>query len=331
MTQLVADVARSREEAARLIRQARRIAVLAHVNPDADAIGSIIGLTRGLQMLDKEVITALSDPVPDYARFLLGSEAITSTLPGGTFDLFIFSDSAGIDRVGDLYHADPSRFERAPVVNIDHHRTNPRFGTVNYVDPAASSTSELTYRLLRALPAPIDAATSTALLFGIVGDTGSFRNGATTPGSLHAAAELLQLGADSQLIAFQLFERKTFGAARLWGRVLSTIELDPRRRLVIACVSQALLVEEGATVDETEGIVEYLRGIIEADLVMLLKENEDGTIRVSMRSRPRVDVSAIAALLGGGGHRQAAGCTVPGPFSAAQTVLTETYDRLNPR
>lgn len=331
MTQAPVSFAQSAQEAARLIRQAGRVAVMAHVNPDADAIGSIVGLAHGIRSLGKDAVAALSDPVPDYARFLTGTEAIVSTLPQEHFDLFVLADSAGIDRVGDLYLQDSARFESVPTVNVDHHRTNPLFGTVNLVDPAASSTSEICYRLLRVLDAPIDTGTATALLFGIVGDTGSFRNGATTPGALETAARLVELGADSQRIAFHLFECKTFAAARLWGRVLSTIELDAERGIVFASISQQMLAEEGATVDETEGIAEYLRGVAEAEVVMLLKETPDGEVRVSMRSRPQIDVSAIAKELGGGGHRQAAGCTVPGPFAKAEAILVETFDRFNPR
>lgn len=325
------DLERSLQEATQLLQGAQRIAVLAHVNPDADAIGSVIGLTCGLRELDKEVVPALSDPVPDYARFLHGSDAIRSYLVPDSFDVYVFADSAGIERVGDLYARDPGRFERAAVLNVDHHRTNPRFGTVNYVDPTASSTAELSYRLLRALGAPINEATANALLFGIIGDTGSFQNGATTSSAMETAAELVKLGADSQRIAFQLFDCKSFTGARLWGRVVSTIELDRRRRIVFAYMSQQMLREEHAKVDEIEGVAEYLRGVEEAEVVMLLKEREDGSVRVSMRSRPEVDVSAIATVLGGGGHRQAAGCTLPGPFSSTKETLLTAFDELNRR
>lgn len=326
MTQAPELVSEPCQQAAQLIHNANRIAVMAHVNPDADAIGSIVGLAAGLRALGKDAVAALSDPVPDYARFLPGTEAIVSELPQNAVDLLVCVDSADIERLGALYLRDVARFEATPVLNIDHHRTNPLYGTVNYVDPGASSSSELAYYVLSELGAPLDQATATALLFGIVGDTGSFCNGATTPGSLEVAAQLLRLGGDMQRIAFQLFESKTFAAARLWGRVLSTIELDAERGIVFACLSQAMLKEDGVSVDETEGLAEYLRGVQEADVVMLLKETEDGDIRVSMRSRPSLDVAAIASALGGGGHRQAAGCTIPGPFAHAKTVLIRAYD-----
>lgn len=317
--------------AAEFIRHATgRIAVLSHVNPDADAIGSSLGLVRGLQSLDKDAITVITDPVPEYARFLAGTETIVTALP---LDLsaLICADAAGIDRVGTLYTDNHSLFDRLPVLNLDHHRTNPGYGNVNYVEAQASSTSELSYRLLTELGAEIDPDTATILLFGIVGDTGSFRNGATTPGALEVASHLVSLGADTQRVAFQLFECKSFAAARLWGGIVSTAQLDRERHIVTAFMTQALLRAEGAAVDEVEGVAEYLRGIAEAEVVMLLKETESGEIRVSMRSRPAVDVSLIAASFGGGGHRQAAGCTLPGPVDSARAALFAAYDALSLR
>lgn len=309
------------------IRDARRIVVLSHLNPDADAIGSVLGMTLGLRALGKQATAILSDPVPEYATFLAGAGEIGAELPPESeVDLLLCLDAAGIDRVGRLYLDDPGRFARSTVVNLDHHGTNPLFGAVNWVDPAASSTSELVLTVLCDLGAPIGADTANALLFGIAGDTGSFQNGATTPGSLAAAARLVEHGADSQRIAYYLFERKRFGAARLWGAIMSTIELDAVRHIVFGFMSQEMLVTSGATVDEVEGVAEFLRGVEEAEVVMLLKENPDATVRVSMRSRPSVDVAAIAQTLGGGGHRQAAGCTLPGPIGEARRLLLEAFD-----
>lgn len=330
MTQTSDPVLTSLEQTARAIEATRRLVVLSHVNPDADAIGSCLGMTRGLCAMGKAAIAALSDPVPAYARFLPGADQIRSSLPADVDDVLCV-DAAGIDRIGTLYSDNLPIFEQKPVINIDHHRTNPNYGNVNYVVADASSTSELVYRLLVQLGAPIDSGTADALLFGIVGDTGSFRNGATTPGSLRTAAELVALGGDVQRIAFQLFEAKTFAAARVWGLIISAIELDRDRRIVFGYLSQQMLRETGAAPDEVEGVVEYMRGIEEAEVVVLLKENEDGDIRVSMRSRPGVDVSIIAAAFNGGGHRQAAGCTLPGPAMAAREALTGAFDAANAR
>ncbi|HCG01272.1 MAG TPA: hypothetical protein DEV93_12090 [Chloroflexi bacterium] len=315
--------------AAEMVRTSQKITVMAHLNPDADAIGSTLGLTLGLRSLGKQVTPLLSDRVPEYALFLKGAGEIGSELPPDLeIDLIVCLDSAGIDRVGRIYDEDPDRFLRHPILNIDHHRTNPLFGTAYWVDAAASSTSEMVFRLLRELEAPIDVDAANALLFGIVGDTGSFQNGATTPGSLITAGELLKLSADSQGIAYHLFERKRFAAARLWGQMIAGIELDAARGIVFCFMTQRMLLESGATADETEGVAEYLRGVEEAEVVMLLKEDPDATVRVSMRSRPTVDVSAIASALGGGGHRQAAGCTLPGPMGEARRLLVEAFDAL---
>ncbi len=329
MTEVYA-IEQSLRDAVDLLGLAQRIAVMAHINPDADAIGTTLGLTLGLQALGKDAIAVLSDPVPRYAQFLPGSDRIVSAVPEGPFDVLLCADAADAARLGPLYLENEARFQVSPILNLDHHRTNPRYGTVNFVDPHASSSSELAFRLLSGLDAPIDPGTATALLFGIVGDTGSFQNGATTPSALEVAEQLVRLGADNQKIAFQLFEWKTFAAARLFGQVLTTIDLDRDRHIVFAYMSQEMLHSEGASADEMEGIAEYLRGIEEAEVVMLMKETEEGTIRVSMRSRPAVDVAAIASSLDGGGHRQAAGCTLPGPCEAARAALTAAYDRLNP-
>lgn len=318
-------------DAVDLLSGAQRIAVMAHVNPDADAIGTTLGLTLGFQALGKDAVAVLSDPVPRYAQFLPGSDRILSALPDEPFDVLVCADAATINRIGPVYLDNTDRFETTKTLNLDHHRTNPLYGTVNVVDPHASSSSELALRLLEALDTPIDPGTATALLFGIVGDTGSFQNGATTPSALESASQLVRLGADNQKIAFQLFEWKTFAAARLFGQVLSTIDLDRDRHIVFAYMSQEMLLNEGAAADEMEGIAEYLRGIEEAEVVMLMKETPDGEMRISMRSRPAVDVAAIASALGGGGHRQAAGCTLSGPCDVARATLTNAYDRLNPR
>jgi phosphoesterase RecJ-like protein len=305
---------------------------MAHLNPDADAIGSTLGLTLGLRALGKQVTPVLSDPVPEYALFLEGAAAIGSALPPeDSVDLLVCLDAAGVDRVGRVYEENPERFERQPVLNVDHHRTNPLFGTSYWVDPGASSTSEMVFRLLSGLGGHIEAAAANALLFGITGDTGSFQNGATTPGSLIVAGELVKLGANSQQIAYFLFERKRFAAARLWGKMIAGVELDPERKIVFCFMTQQMLLDAGASVDETEGVAEYLRGVEEAEVVMLLKEEPDGSVRVSMRSRPTVDVSAIASELGGGGHRQAAGCTLPGPMGEARRLLVATFDALASR
>jgi phosphoesterase RecJ-like protein len=327
LTQTAEPVVHSLGEAAQFLRDARRVAVMAHVNPDADAIGSVLGLTRGLQSLGKDAVGALSDRVPEYALFLAGADAIRSTLPPD-LEAIVCVDAAGVDRVGALYEENRDLFDRVPVLNVDHHHTNPLFGTVNFVDALASSTAELVFRLLTALEIQIDPPTATVLLFGIVGDTGSFQNGATTAGALETAGKLVGLGADNQGVAYYLFERKSFAAARLWGEIVGSIELDARRKIVFGVMSQRMLQSTGATAEETEGVAEYLRGISEAETVMLLKENPDGSLRLSMRSRPGVDVSRIASAFGGGGHRQAAGATVDGPPRAAKRALVEAYDRL---
>ncbi|MGH2447662.1 MAG: DHH family phosphoesterase, partial [Chloroflexota bacterium] len=224
--------------AAELLRGAHRIAILSHVNPDADAIGSTLGLTGALESMGKEVTPALADEVPVYARFLEGADRVVSSLPPDAhFDVLLIADAADIQRIGALYEANPVLFQTTPILNLDHHGTNPLYGKVNYVVPSASSSSELSFNLLSCLGAPIGRAVATSLLFGIFGDTGAFQNGATTPSSMDTAASLIRDGADNQKIAFQLFERKTFEGAKLWGMVIAGITLDKDRRIVFGYMS----------------------------------------------------------------------------------------------
>ena len=325
MTSMAASKLESLEAAAQFVRSHGKFAVISHVNPDADAIGSTLGLTLGLTALGFDALPVLSDRIPDYARFLAGVDRFAPTVRAPV-DALIYVDAADRDRVGGVFGEEQDQLLQLPTLNVDHHRTNPGYATLNYVDAQASSSSELVFRLLSKLGTPIRAETANALLFGIVGDTGSFRNGATTPSSLEVASHLLDLGGDVQRIAFQLFEAKTFAAARLLGMILGTLELDPQRKIVVALMSQAMLRESGATADEAEGTAEYLRGVEEAETVILLKETPEGEMRVSFRSRPAVDVAAVATALGGGGHRQAAGATVAGPAEKAKETILKAYD-----
>lgn len=329
MTGATAPSAGTLADAADLLRRSQRVAVMAHVNPDADAIGSSLGLALGLRAMGLDATPLLSDPVPRYADFLECAGEVQHHFTG-EYDLLVCVDAADIERVGSLYTENRDLFARTPILNIDHHRTNPLYGTVNYVVPEASSSSELVYHLLEALEVPFTSPIATALLFGISGDTGSFRNAATTPGSLAVASHLVQAGGDIEKVSFQLYEWKTFSAVKSWGGALCSATLDRRRHIVFSFISQEILRESGGTMDETEGVAEFLRGVEEAETVMLLKETPEGDIRVSMRSRPAIDVAAIATALGGGGHRQAAGCTLPGPAESARLRLIETYDRLYP-
>lgn len=313
------------EEAADLVARARKVAIFSHVNPDGDSIGVGLGLKRGLEGLGKQADFVISDPVPEVFEYLPGVDTIRYELPSGQFDLMLVADCGDIHRVGQIYHDNEERFLATKILNLDHHDSNTCFGLVNYVDVTAASSSELAFRLLDTLGAVIDADTATNLLTGIINDTGSFQHSNTDAKVLTIAAELRKRGADLELAAFEMFRAKPLSTAKLWGLILSTLQLDERRKIAWAYMTPEMAEQAGATTDESEGLVDYMSGIREADLAAFLKEKEPGNVRVSLRSHG-IDCSRICGEFGGGGHLRAAGATINATIAEARQMITAVFD-----
>ena len=231
------------------------------------------------------------------------------------FDLIITLDVAEPKQLGSLLDTSPDLLTSAPLINIDHHRTNPSFGTAaNIVDASAASTTQVLFQALpelfgenwRELVTP-DVAT--LLLAGLITDTGSFQNANTTPQSLEVAAELVEMGARQQEIIRKLFKTRSLSALRLWGAALSKLRVDDSRRLMWSTITLNDLEEAGATEDDTEGLIdELLSGAPGVEMVLLFKERQDGTTALSARSTtPQCDCAEFAEGFGGGGHAAAAG------------------------
>lgn len=299
-----------------LLQQAQRPLLIAHIAPDGDAIGSLLGLGWALKEVGRRPTLACADPVPGNLHFLPGAAGIV-TQPAGDEDAIVALDSSDLVRLGNLY--DEALFERLPVLNIDHHVTNVGFGTAQLVDQAAAATAQIVYALLRRLHWPVSAWTATCLLTGLVTDTRSFRTTNTDAEVVRTALHLMEAGAPLAEINAELEHGLSLGAISLWGRVLSGAQLA--HGIICAEVSLAAQRECGVASADTSGLVSFLAGAREARIAVLLTEKADGRIEVGMRSVPGVDVSGIALVLGGGGHRQAAGCTMPGPLAAARAVV----------
>ena len=231
------------------------------------------------------------------------------------FDLIITLDVAEPKQLGSLLDTSPDLLTSAPLINIDHHRTNPSFGTAaNIVDASSASTTQVLFQALpelfgddwRELVTP-DVAT--LLLAGLITDTGSFQNANTTPQSLEVAAELVEMGARQQEIIRKLFKTRSLSALRLWGAALSKLRVDDSRRLMWSTITLNDLEEAGATEDDTEGLIdELLSGAPGVEMVLLFKERQDGTTALSARSTtPQCDCAEFAEGFGGGGHAAAAG------------------------
>ena len=297
------------EAAVAALGRAQSVTVACHVNPDGDAIGSLLGLSLGLEALGKKTQASWGDDpvdVPPNYEFLPGSDRIVAASEIVDADVFVAVDCGGIDRLGSL----EARAAAAAVsVNIDHHPGNDGFATHNLVVPGASSTAELIAILLVALGVPFDPAIATCLYTGIVTDTGRFSYASATPRTLRLAADLVEAGADAPRIATEVFESAPFGYLHLVGRVLDRAVLHEPERFVYSRVEQNDLAESGIPMAEAGDLIDLVRSTRDADVAALFKEQRDGKWRVSLRSRSRM-VGHIARERGGGGHDLAAGYTV---------------------
>ncbi len=308
-----------------LLPKARRPLLVAHIAPDGDTIGSMLALGWSMQEMGAQPTLACADPVPEGLQFLPGVDAIVAQLRGNE-DLLVALDCSDVQRLGSLY--DAAACAHLTVVNIDHHVTNTGFGEVQLVEPVAS-TAQIIYKLLCQLGWPIKPWTATCLLTGLITDTRSFRTANSDAEALRVALALVEAGAPLAQVNEQLERGLTAGAISLWGAVLSGARLEGG--VICAEVSRATLTACGASWGDTSGLVSFLAAAREARVAVLLTEKEDGRVEVGLRSVPGVDVGAVALALGGGGHCQAAGCTVPGPLDAArQAVLVQVARALPP-
>jgi phosphoesterase RecJ-like protein len=293
-----------------LAEPGRRFLVATHRNPDGDAIGSMLGMARALRAQGREATLwhAEPDSVPDELRFLVGAgEEITTGVPADARELVLLAlDCASEHRLAD--HP-PGRLAGL-VVNVDHHHDNTRFGHLDLVDGAASSTAELVLRILDHMGWPLTPEVAEPLYVGLVTDTGRFSYANTGPDAHRAAARLIEAGVEPSAVYRRLYEDVPLSALHLAGRALAGAESALDGRLVTATLTQADMDRAGS--GDTDGIVEALRAARGAEASALLRELPGGGgFRVSLRaSSDRVDVSAVARSEGGGGgHRAAAGFT----------------------
>lgn len=297
------------EEALTALRSADDLVIACHVNPDGDALGSLLAASIGLRKLGKRTYPTWGTPglsVPHSYAFLPEIDTIVDLEDLPVLDTMLVLDCGAADRLGDLekYSGDASC-----VVNVDHHPGNENFGTYNVVVTTASSTAELIARMLQDLGVEIDRDIATCLYTGVVTDTGRFQHSNSTPSTLRLAADLLELGVDAQAVAQEVFESSPFNFLKLVGRVLGRAVLIEDESFVYSWFTRTDLDDTGVPFDETEKMIDLVRQTRAATVAAMFKENDQGEFRVSLRSKGPVSVGAIARSLGGGGHELAAGFT----------------------
>lgn len=303
-----------------LLETGRRFLVTSHRNPDGDALGSALGVALALEARGKETLVVMRDGwssaysgLPGIGRVAMAS-ALPSDWPGG-FDALLALECPSADRTGW-----PNQLE-GRVVNVDHHPGNTQWGELNLVVPEAAAVGEIVADLLDLLGWPLTSAIATNLWVSLVSDTGSFRYGNTTPKALGLGARLVTAGASPAAVNEFLWEARPLATLRLETLVLSTLQLHAGGRVATLEMPRRLLAESGAREEETEELVNRARGIEGVRAAALLREGDAGEVRCSLRSKGAIDVRAVAAKHGGGGHRNAAGCRVAGTIASVRPLL----------
>jgi bifunctional oligoribonuclease and PAP phosphatase NrnA len=317
-----------------LVRRAERLLLCSHQKPDGDAIGSILGLGHALESAGKHVTLACADAPINALAKLPGADRIIQDLSEVSqegqplrWDAVVVMDASGLDRLGGLYESNRHVFETLPVLNVDHHFTNDRFGEVNLVDATAAATTEVLVEFLRRMGIAPDPVAATCLLAGLMTDSLSFQTESTTGRSLRAAATLVEAGAPMAAIASQIFRQRPRGSAVLWSKALGTLGFGAGGRIAWVEVTREM-VESSGPGAESGGLSNYASSIEGVDVGFLIEEGADGNVYVGLRSES-VDVAAIAAEFGGGGHVRAAGChfKAPATIASAREPLLAVIDR----
>jgi phosphoesterase RecJ-like protein len=287
------------------------VVLACHVNPDADAVGSMLALAHALRRRGTRVLPSFSAPF-ELAGSLAGLPGVELLVPPDSVPaepaLLITLDTGSADRLGSLA---PLVDSAAEVLVVDHHASNTCYGTLHLVDPAAAATAVLVEELVRRLGIELDADIAACLYAGLVTDTGSFRFAATTAETHELAARLLRTGIRHDLITRRLLDTHPAGWLAMVGAALARARLEPDALgglgLVWTDTRQAELAAAGLGPDQAESVIDLVRTAAEAEVAMVCKQAADGGWTVSMRSKGLLDVSAAAVALGGGGHRLAAG------------------------
>lgn len=303
------------------LRPAKRVAIVSHRDPDGDTIGSAIALGLALESLGKHVTLHCADPVPSSFAFLGGTERIRSDVPDADIDLLITVDH------GDIARSKLPLRAGLPLVNIDHHASNTRFGTVNWVDATSAATGEMVARLIDALGVPWTPTMATATLLAVMTDTGSFQFPNTDGRALEVAARCISRGADLNAITYNFFRSRRFEAMRLWGEAFSRMQREDDGRLVWTWVTRDDVERSAAKEEDVAGLVEQLARSTGMRITLLFNEQGPAQVKISCRTvpfEPLIDASALMGRFGGGGHARAAGALVPGSLDEVKArVLDE--------
>ena len=320
------------------LKGVERVLLTTHVNPDGDAVGSVLGMRSVLEQLGKTVEIVVSDSIPSKYRFLidrpvriLGDSELEEMVKKEKFGMVVYLDASEQERIGQVADwFDRWIDESVVIVNIDHHISNNAFGDIVILDPERSSSAELVMEAASALGVELKPQAANQLFAGVLTDTGCFQYSNTNVMSLMSAGAMVESGASPAMVADRIYHQRSLYFYRLLGHLLGTMELHHQGRtcmMMLPSGNAKALWPDGEM--DTEGIVDYTVQLEDVEVGIFLRETSGDTCRASLRSRGNVNVQKVTESLGGGGHASAAGCTLNGTLSTARdTLLAEVEKHL---
>ena len=309
-------------EIADAIRNRRRFVISSHSRPDGDSIGSQLAMAGALRALGKEVRVVNRDRAPGPLLALPGVTGIeVRDTVDGDFDAAIIMECGDLDRTG------VAGLDRYFVINIDHHQGNRAYGQLNWFDPSAAACGEMVFRVIESLGVELTRDIATHIYVAILTDTGSFHFSHISPETFDICRRALEAGVDPVHVSRTVFDSNSLGRLKLMAAILSGMEIDPSHKVATLYLDRAIAQEAGATDDDVDGLINEPLTVKTIQAVVFFKHVEGEQYRVSMRSKGDVDVRAIAQAFDGGGHTNAAGCTVTGPLHTFRRLFIEKIER----
>jgi phosphoesterase RecJ-like protein len=303
------------------IRSRRRFVLSSHSRPDGDSIGSQLAMLYALRALGKEATAINADAAPPPLMAFPGVPDIRIA-PRAEGDF----DAAIVMECGDLARTGVAGLDRFFVVNIDHHPGNTGYGQINWFDASAAACGEMVFDVVKALGVPLSVEIATHIYLAILTDTGSFHYSSISPRTFDICRECLEAGVDPVLVARNVYDSNNMGRLKLFGAVLSAMQIDPTGRIAIVYLDHEMARAAGGTYEDTEGLINLPLTVKEIQAVVFFKQHEADEYRVSMRSKGPIDIGAVAKEFGGGGHKNASGCTVSGAIDALQKLFVEKIE-----
>jgi phosphoesterase RecJ-like protein len=300
------------------IRPRTRFVLSSHARPDGDSIGSQLAMAYALRALGKDVTIVNKDAAPGPIGQFPGVDGIViADHVAGEFEAAIIMECSDLARTG------VTGLDRSFVINIDHHPGNTGFGQINWFDPSAAACGEMVFDLVCALGAPMSPEIATHVYLAILTDTGSFHYSGISPRTFDICKQTLEAGVDPVHVARMVYDSNHMGRLKLFGSVLSAMQIDQTGRVAIVYVDHAMARAAGGSYEDTEGLVNLPLTVKEIEAVVFFKQENDNEYRVSLRSKGEIDIGAVAKDFGGGGHKNAAGCTVRGPIEDLRRLIVD--------